>query len=111
MTKQFSIPQEFPEIITLCGSTRFKQQFLNVQKKLSLEGKIVLSVGLFNHYDNEQLTGEQKKLLDELHLRKIDLSDSIYVIDVNGYVGESTKNEIRYAESKGKIIKFYSQQK
>lgn len=94
--------ENFPEIITLCGSTKFKKEFLEITKKQSLEGKIVLSVGLFNHADSEKVTEEQKIMLDELHLRKIDLSDSIYVIDVNKYIGESTKREIEYALKNGK---------
>ena len=100
---------EAPEIVTLCGSTRFKQEFLEAQKKLTLEGKIVLSVGLFTHADNERITDEQKKMLDDLHFRKIDISDSIYVIDVNGYIGESTKREIEYASSKCLVIHYHSQ--
>jgi len=54
-------PKGFPEIITLCDSTRFKEEYLDVMKKLSLEGKIVLSVGFWNHADNESITAEQKK--------------------------------------------------
>jgi len=100
--------KNFPEVVTLCGSTRFKEQYLEVQKRLTLEGKIVISCGLFNHADDEQITDEQKKLLDELHFRKIDLSDSIYVIDVKGYVGTSTRNEIEYARAHNKEVRFYS---
>jgi len=100
-------PQNFPEIITLCGSTRFKKEYLDVMKKLSLKGRIVLSVGLWNHADNEKITEEQKKNVDELHLRKIDLSDSIYVINVNKYIGESTRNEIEYAKKTGKKIYYH----
>ena len=103
--------EKHPEIVTLCGSTKFKEQYLEMQKSLTLEGKIVLSCGLFNHADGETLTETQKEMLDELHLRKIDLSDSIYVIDFDNYIGQSTKNEISYAKSKGKKIKFYSQEK
>ena len=96
----------FPEIVTLCGSTKFKNEYLETMKKLTLEGKIVISVGLFGHADNEPITPEQKKMLDELHLRKIDLSDGIFVINPNGYIGESTKREIAYAQSKYKKITY-----
>lgn len=99
--------QNFPEIITLCGSTRFKKEYLDVMKKLSLKGKLVLSVGFWNHADNEKITEEQKKNVDELHLRKIDLSDSIYVINVNKYIGQSTRNEINYALKTGKKIYYH----
>ena len=99
-----------PEVVTLCGSTKFKEQFLEMSKKLTLDGKIVISVGMFGHADKIPLTLEQKNLLDELHLRKIDLSDSIFVVDVGGYIGESTKREIEYAKQHNKKIKYYSQE-
>ena len=107
---QLTRNEEFPEIVTLCGSTRFKEEYALVQKRLTLEGKIVISCGSFNHADNEPITEEQKRMLDELHLRKIDLSDSIYVVDVGGYIGESTGNEIEYAKANGKEVKFYSRE-
>jgi len=106
--RQVQLPEDFPEIVTLCGSTKFKQQFLEVQKRLSLEGKIVISVSMFGHADNEPITPEQKVALDQLHFRKIDLSDTIYVIDVESYIGESTRNEITYAGKSGKNIRYYS---
>lgn len=99
-------------IITLCGSTRFKDEFMEAQKRLTLEGNIVISVGLFGHsgdrevwenMDEGTLT-KTKEMLDDMHKRKIDLADSIYVINVGGYVGESTRSEIDYAESHGKKV-------
>lgn len=96
----------FP-VITLCGSTRFKEQFLEVQKRLTLEGNIVISVGLFGHSgDNEVWTEGTKEMLDEMHKRKIDMADGIYVINVNGYIGSSTRSEIEYARKKGKQVLF-----
>lgn len=95
-----------PEIVTLCGSTKFKDEYLKAMKQLTLEGKVVLSVGLFMHADNEEITDEQKRMLDELHLTKIDLSDSIFVINPGGYVGESTRREIEYTLSKGKKVEY-----
>ncbi|MBO7467238.1 MAG: hypothetical protein J6T94_06120 [Bacteroidaceae bacterium] len=95
------------KIVTLCGSTRFKEQFLEVQKKLTLEGNIVISVGLFGHSGDEEVWKPgTKEMLDDMHLRKIDLSDEIYVINVGGYIGESTKREIAYAEMTGKKIHY-----
>lgn len=95
------------KVITLCGSTRFKDQFFEVQKKLTLEGYIVISVGLFGHSgDDEVWTEGVKEMLDKMHLSKIDMADEIFVINVDGYIGESTKREIAYAESKGKKINF-----
>ena len=99
-------------VITLCGSTRFKEQFLEAQKCLTLEGNIVISVGLFGHSgDNEVWTEGTKQMLDDMHKRKIDLADSIYVINVGGYIGESTRSEIEYARKNGKRIEYLEQPK
>ena len=95
------------EIITLCGSTKFKDDFIRIQEELTLQGKIVISVGIFGHADNKfgnEITPDVKLMLDDIHKRKIDLSDSIYVINKNGYIGESTKSEIEYAKMTGKNI-------
>ena len=95
------------KVITLCGSTRFKEQFLEVQKRLTLEGNIVISVGLFGHSgDAEVWTPGTKEMLDDMHKRKIDMADAIYVINVGGYIGESTRSEIEYARSQGKEVLF-----
>lgn len=95
------------KVITLCGSTKFKDEFLEVQKRLTLEGNIVISVGLFGHSgDNEVWNEGTKEMLDDMHKRKIDMADEIFVINVNGYIGESTKSEIDYAKEKGKIINY-----
>ena len=73
------------KVITLCGSTRFKEQFLEAQKKLTLNGNIVISVGLFGHSgDNEALNDETKAMLDRQLLAKNDLADEILVINVDG---------------------------
>lgn len=102
------------KVITLCGSTRFKDAFMEAQKRLTLEGNIVISVGLFGHSgDNEvwenmdegTLT-RTKEMLDDMHLRKIDMADEIYVINVGGYIGTSTRNEIEYAKRKEKPIRY-----
>lgn len=93
------------KVLTLCGSTRFKEQFLEAQKRLTLEGNIVISVGLFGHSgDDEVWTEGTKEMLDDMHKRKIDMADAIYVINVGGYIGESTKSEILYAKSHGKTV-------
>lgn len=93
------------KVITLCGSTRFKDEFLEAQKRLTLEGNIVISVGLFGHSGDDVVWTEGvKDMLDRQHLAKIDLADEIYVINVGGYIGDSTRREIAYAEFKGKAI-------
>ena len=93
------------KVITLCGSTRFKDEFLEAQKRLTLEGNIVISVGLFGHSgDDEVWTEGMKDMLDRQHLAKIDLADEIFVVNVGGYIGDSTRREIAYAEIKGKSL-------
>lgn len=93
------------KVITLCGSTRFKEQFLETQKLLTLKGNIVISVGLFGHSgDDEAWTEGTKQMLDDMHKRKIDMADEIFVINVNGYIGSSTRSEIEYAIKTGKRI-------
>ena len=97
------------KVITLCGSARFKDEFLKVEKLLTLEGNIVISIGFFGHADGEfenVITPEIKVMLDDIHKRKIDMSDEIYVINKNGYIGESTKSEIEYALMTGKKVNY-----
>ncbi len=95
------------KVITLCGSTKFKDEFFAEQKRLSLEGNIVISVGLFGHAgDDEVWTGDKKAMLDDMHKSKIDMSDEIFVIDKGGYVGTSTRSEIEHAIRTGKGVKF-----
>ena len=95
------------KVITLCGSTRFKDEFLEVQKRLTLEGNIVISVGLFGHSgDDEVWTPGTKEMLDNMHKRKIDMADGIFVINVGGYIGESTRSEIEYAQRNGKEVQY-----
>ena len=97
---------EFP-VITLCGRTRFKEQFLEAQKRLTLAGNIVISVGLFSHSGDDEVWKEgTKEMLDDMHKRKIDMADGIYVINVNGYIGSSTRSEIEYARATGKDVLF-----
>jgi len=92
-------------VITLCGSTRFKEQLLEAQKRLTLEGNIVISVGLFGHSGDEEVwTPGTKEMLDNMHKRKIDMADAIYVINPGGYIGESTRSEIEYAKANGKKV-------
>ena len=105
------------KVITLCGSTRFKEAFLETQKRLTLEGNIVISVGLFGHSgDNEVWEGmsedtltKTKLMLDDMHKRKIDMADEIFVINVGGYIGSSTRSEIEYAHSTGKLVRYFEE--
>lgn len=95
------------KVITLCGSTKFKDDFLKEQKRLTLEGNIVISVGMFGHSgDNEVWNDGVKEMLDDMHRRKIDMADEIFVINKNGYIGSSTKGEIEYAIQTGKKVNY-----
>ena len=95
------------KIITLCGSTKFKEEFIEEQKRLTLEGNIVISVGLFGHSGDDEVWSEKiKPMLDDMHKRKIDLADEIFVINVGGYIGSSTRSEIEYAIKTNKSITY-----
>ena len=103
------------KVVTLCGSTRFKEQFMDVQKRLTLAGYIVISVGLFGHAGDQEVwdgmdegtLSKTKEMLDDMYKRKIDMADEIYVINVGGYIGDSTRSEIQYAEEHGKPVRYY----
>lgn len=111
--KRVEIMQRY-QVIMLCGSTRFKSEFMEVQKRLTLEGNIVISVGLFGHSGDEEVwdgmdegtLSKTKEMLDDMHKRKIDMADSIYVIIVGGYIGDSTRSEIEYAKANGKSVEY-----
>ena len=94
-----------PHIVCLCGSTEFKDEYVNQNYRLTLEGNIVLSIGCDAKSDDELgITGEQKVELDRLHKCKIDLADSILVLNVGGYIGKSTASEIIHTMDQGKAI-------
>ena len=95
------------KVITLCGSTKFKDEFLREQKRLSLEGNIVISVGMFGHSgDSEVWADGVKEMLVDMHKRKIDMADEIFVINKGGYIGSSTKSEIEYAKKTNKKVNY-----
>lgn len=106
-------PDGFPEVVVLCGSTRFYPEFQHANFRLTMEGRIVLSVGFYagspeqmatEHGEGVGITPEQKIELDELHKRKIDLASWVFVLNVGGYIGDSTRSEIEYAEATGKPV-------
>ena len=102
------------KVITLCGSTRFKDEFMKAQKDLTLKGNIVISVGLFSHSGDDEVwknmdegtLTKTKEMLDDMYKRKIDMADEIFVINVGGYIGDSTKSEIEYATKTGKKVNY-----
>lgn len=107
----FATPR--PEIVVLCGSTRFYEAFQQANFDLTMSGKIVLSVGFYPHSKAEDGHGEgvghdsaEKVALDELHKRKIDVADRVFVLNVDEYIGESTRSEIDYAVEHDKPIDY-----
>lgn len=99
------------EIVTLCGSTKFKDAIHAENMRLTMEGKLVISLGVFGHtdlpdYDWTTDASDLKRMLDALHRQKIDLADRVHVVNVGGYYGESTAREIEYARSLGKPVTF-----
>ena len=105
---------ERPRIICLCGSTRFYKEFQRANYEETMRGHIVLSVGFYMHESEAAhgekwgCTPEQKIALDALHFRKIELADEVLVLDVDGYIGESTRNEINHATTLHKRIRYRS---
>lgn len=99
------------KVVCLCGSTKFKDAFEEANREESLMGNIVLTVAQFSHHDALDITDEQKDIFDALHFDKIKLADEVLVLDVNGYIGESTQKEIDYAKKINKPVKYLSTQK
>lgn len=95
-----------PRVVCLCGSTRFGEAFRSAMRSETLAGRIVLTVGLLGHEEGIDMDGPVKEMLDDLHLRKIDLADEVLVLNVGNYVGKSTGNEVAYAERIGKPIRW-----
>ena len=103
--------QELPRIVCLCGSTRFANEFMQASFDETIAGRIILSVGCFprnadGSWNPAMVSDAQKVQLDELHKRKIDLADEILVLNVNGYIGDSTRSEIAYCRAAGKPVRY-----
>ena len=103
---------ERPKIVCICGSSRFYQQYQEAEYRETMEGRIYLSIGFYPHATKEchgegvGATSDEKIALDELHKRKIDLADEVFVVNVGGYIGDSTKSEVTYARHHGKPIRW-----
>lgn len=100
-----------PEIVTLCGSTRFKDAINAENARLTMQGCLVISLGVFGHTDMPDVNwttdgSDTKQMLDQLHLQKIDLADRVHVVNPGGYIGESTRREIAYAIGHGKTVTY-----
>jgi len=94
--------------ITLCGSTKFREEFDLVNAWLSLNGHVVYSCAIFGHQSNINLTDDEKETLDQVHKLKILNSDEIYVINVDKYIGNSTASEIKYAQDHNMPINYFT---
>lgn len=90
------------KVLTLCGSIRFMKKILEVHEELELQGYVV--IGIVQHVRKEPYTPDEEDLLDVIHKIKIDIADGIYVVNVDGYIGSSTRSEIEYAQKTGKEI-------
>jgi hypothetical protein len=103
------------KIITLCGSTKFEAEFEEANQRLTMEGCVVISLGMFTlpelpDYDWAADSSNLKGRLGGVHFQKIRMADEVYIVDPGGYVGESTRREIAYAESLGKPVRYLSRE-
>ena len=101
------------KVVTLCGSTTFAEEFAAVNRRLTLEGHVVISLGVFSltdlpDHDWAVDHSELERRLGALHFQKIRMADEVYVVDPGGYVGESTRREIAYAHSLGTPVRYLS---
>jgi hypothetical protein len=104
------------KVITLCGSTEFEAEFAEVNQRLTMEGCVVISLGMFRvpelpDYDWTTDSAELRERLGGVHLQKIRMADEVFIVDPGGYVGESTRREIAYAESLGKPVRYLSRER
>jgi hypothetical protein len=104
------------KVITFCGSTRSEAEFAEVNQLLTMEGCVVISLGMYSlpdlpDYDWEADSSDLRRRLAELHFQKIRMADEVYIVDPGGYVGESTRREIAYAESLGKPVRYLSRER
>lgn len=108
-------PEQRAEVVTLCGSTKFKDAINAENKRLTMAGCVVISLGVFGHtdlpdYNWDTDASDLKTMLDGLHFQKIRMADRVHVVNVGGYYGESTAREIAYARSLGKPVTFMEAQ-
>jgi hypothetical protein len=103
------------KVVTLCGSTRFEAEFAEVNRRLTMDGCVVISLGMFSLPDlaDDDRSADRPDLrerLRDVHFQKIRMADEVYVVDPGGYLGESTRREIAYAESLGKPVRYLSRE-
>ena len=91
------------KIVTICGSMKFKEKMLEVAKELEIKNNYIVIQCI---YSDDKFSETEKQTLAKLHYGKIEISDAIYVVNVNGYIGNSTRKEIEYAKKHGKEIMY-----
>lgn len=96
-------------VVCLCGSTRFKELFMQLNRLFTKQGWVVVMPGVWGHA-GDKISESEKEKLDQLHRKKIIMSDCVYVINPDGYIGESTKKEIEFAKSLGKMIRYFDEE-
>ena len=96
------------KVVTICGSYKFKKEMIDIAEKLTLEGNCVLMPNELSRNSKDDYTLEEALMIDKMHKEKIKLSDAILVVNVNGYIGSSTKSEIDYAKNLNKEIIYYT---
>ena len=99
------------KIIALCGDTRFKKQILEQQKRLTLEGNVVISDVFGHSCDDKVCEPDVKEIQSQPNLQKIDMADEIFVINIDGYIGEITQREIDYATRLSKLVRYLEHNK
>lgn len=97
---------EKPQVVVILGSSRFKNQILGLTQRETLKGRIVINHGFFHHVDMVPISDKQKRDIDTLMMRKVDLANEVFVCNINGYLGQSTLGGIEYAKSQGKKIRY-----
>ena len=96
------------KIITVCGSFKFMKEMMEITEKIGLQGNCMLTPVYPTNKGKDKYTEEEAKIAGKMHLERIKLADAILVVNVNNYIGESTKAEIQFAKSLGKEVMYYT---
>lgn len=94
------------KVITICGSMRYSKEMIKIAEELELKEGYAVIQCVYN-VDGQKYEGIDASILDKIHRKKIDISDAIYVVNINGYIGESTRKEIEYANNNGKEVIYH----
>lgn len=99
------------KVVTICGSTRFKDDIQRARERETLNGHMVLGPDVFLHEESEDIPPGwtirvDREMLEELHLAKINVCDEVLVVNPNGYIGESTARQIMHARDIGRPVRY-----